>query len=115
CAVITIPRHFDEDVANKSGRLEVKINNVDLDFTDDIRRSVSEAVVQIDAPALASLGEESEAAPARATSTALPAEDVPPATAAGINPYRVEVTETDLRRPDVSSLAYQMVPVLALL
>jgi len=67
----------------------------------------------IDAPDLASLGEESEggahettAPPPIAPDNALPG---------GINPYRVEVVETDLRRPDVPFLAYQMVPVLALL
>ena len=57
CAVITIPEDFDEAVATKNAHLEVAINNVDLDFSDDIRRSVSEAVVEIDAPELASLGE----------------------------------------------------------
>src|ERR1051325_944164 len=56
-AVITIPEGFDEDVATKSATVEARINNVDLDFSDDIRRSVSEAVVRIDAPELASLGE----------------------------------------------------------
>jgi len=106
CAVISIPKSFDTDVARGYGHLEVKLNNVDLDFSDDIRRSVSEAVVMIDAPGLASLGEESEAA----APTAEPVRE-----GGDINPYRVEVVETDLRKPDVSFLAYQMVPVLALL
>lgn len=150
CAVITIPSNFDRAVATRSASLKVEINNVDLDFSDDIRRSVSEAVVAIDAPELASLGEEpgiedEEEAEDEAGSEAgggpasvedgmntptlvrhgsewvlLPeegsrkSEDRIPYVSAG-NPYRVHVVETDLRRPDVSFLAYQMVPVLALL
>ena len=143
CAVITIPEDFDEAVATKSAHLEVRINNVDLDFSDDIRRSVSEAVVRIDAPELASLGEEeapdqedaeeeSEAkdekvgdevsrtmirrgnawivVPDDGDDTEYQGEEI----SAG-NPYLVNVVETDLRSPDISFLAYQMVPVLALL
>ena len=113
CAVIRIPKHFDDDVLRGNAHLEVTINNVDLDFSDDIRRSVSEAVVMIDAPDLASLGEESEGGPHEPTAPPpIAADDALPG---GINPYRVEVVETDLRRPDVPFLAYQMVPVLALL
>jgi ABC-type multidrug transport system permease subunit len=117
CAVIRIPKNFDEDVMNGKSHLEVTINNVDLDFSDDIRRSVSEAVVMIDAPELASLGEESEteghtpAPPPGEGASGAEGGGAP----AGINPYRIEVVETDLRRPDISFLAYQMVPVLALL
>ena len=99
-AVITIPRTFDEDVVQHRARIEVLINNVDLDFSDDVRRSVNEAVVEVDAPSLATLGET----------------DLPPGTVSGVpNPYRIDVAETDLRSPDVSFLAYQIVPVLALL
>jgi len=149
CAVITIPADFDAAVATKSAQLEVTINNVDLDFSDDIRRSVSEAVVNIDAPELASLGEEPDSGeaeegedaetdgeePEAGTSRTLvrrgnewivvqeddDQEDADaespaniPYVAAG-NPYGVKVVENDLRTPDISFLAYQMVPVLALL
>jgi ABC-2 type transport system permease protein len=142
CAVITIPEDFDEAIGKRNARLEVAINNVDLDFSDDIRRSVSEAVVEIDAPELASLGEDAAASAveedeedeaAEAEGAGQPsrtlvrrangwfvvpedggdeykADDVSAA-----NPYLVNVVETDLRTPDVSFLAYQMVPVLALL
>jgi len=142
CAVITIPEDFDEAIANKSAHLEVRINNVDLDFADDIRRSVSEAVVHIDAPELASLGEQpgapDEEEDEEADEGDEEAEDGMSRTlvrrgnawfvvpddggpeykdeerSAG-NPYLVNVVETDLRTPDISFLAYQMVPVLALL
>jgi len=121
CAVITIPKNFDEAAREGDARLRVVINNVDLDFSDDIRRSVSEAVVAIEAPELASLGEGEEDEHAPATpATAADAELDPAADADAIpggarNPYKVDVIETDLRRADVSFLAYQMVPVLALL
>jgi ABC-type Na+ efflux pump permease subunit len=99
-AVITIPADFEARVASHDARVDVRINNVDLDFSDDVRRSVNEAVVEIDAPTLATLGEN----------------DLPPGTVSGLpNPYRVDVAETNLRSPDVSFLAYQVVPVLALL
>jgi ABC-2 type transport system permease protein len=99
-AVVTIPADFDARVATHDAQVRVLVNNVDLDFSDDIRRSVAEAVVEIDAPSLATLGEN----------------DLPPGTVSGFpNPYRVDVAETDLRSPDVSFLAYQVVPVLALL
>jgi ABC-2 type transport system permease protein len=99
-AVITVPADFEEKVATHEARLDILINNVDLDFSDDVRRSVNEAVVEVDAPSLATLGEN----------------DLPPGTVSGIpNPYRIDVAERDLRSPDVSFLAYQIVPVLALL
>jgi ABC-2 type transport system permease protein len=99
-AVITIPADFERRVASRDAVVDVRINNVDLDFSDDVRRSVNEAVVEIDAPSLATLGEN----------------DLPPGTASGLpNPYRVDVAETDVRSPDVSFLAYQIVPALALL
>ncbi|HEX8002103.1 MAG TPA: ABC transporter permease [Mycobacteriales bacterium] len=99
-AVITIPADFEQRVASHRAVVDVKINNVDLDFSDDVRRSVNEAVVEIDAPTLATLGEN----------------DLPPGTVSGLpNPYRVDVAETDVRSPDVSFLAYQIVPALALL
>jgi ABC-type multidrug transport system permease subunit len=99
-AVITIPHDFERRVATHQAVVDVRINNVDLDFSDDVRRSVNEAVVEIDAPTLATLGEN----------------DLPPGTVSGLpNPYRVDVAETDVRSPDVSFLAYQVVPALALL
>ena len=142
CAVITIPEDFDEAIGKRNAHLDVAINNVDLDFSDDIRRSVSEAVVEIDAPELASLGEEPAAAgeeedeedeAAEAAGEGVPSrtlvrhanawfvlpedggEEYRTDDVGTANPYLVNVVETDLRTPDVSFLAYQMVPVLALL
>ncbi len=53
-AVITIPSTFDEEVANGTGKVLLTINNVDFDFSDDIRRSVDRSVVGFDDPALVS-------------------------------------------------------------
>jgi ABC-2 type transport system permease protein len=98
-AVITVPSDFDDQLASHRSVLSVLINNVDLDFADDIRRSVAQAVVEVDAPGLGELGELG----------------LPPGTSTGnANPYRLDVAETDLRSPDVGYLAYQLVPVLAL-
>ena len=133
CAVITVPENFDEAVATRSATVDVAINNVDLDFSDDVRRSVSEAVVAIDAPELASLGkgdgsevddDDDEADEHDTPGAAVPNADTANADGKGGtpvrpvprgNPYRVKVVETDLRYGDVSFMAYQMVPVLALL
>jgi ABC-2 type transport system permease protein len=97
--VVTVPADFDSRLASHSAVVSVLINNVDLDFSDDIRRSVAQAVVEIDAPGLGELGE-----------LGLPAG----VSTGNANPYRIDVAETDLRTPDVGYLAYQLVPVLAL-
>src|SRR4051812_38305336 len=44
-AVIRIPGDFEARVAASTAAVEVLINNVDIDFSDDIRKSVTEAVV----------------------------------------------------------------------
>ena len=53
-AVITIPSTFDAQVANGTGKVLLTINNVDFDFSDDIRRSVDRSVVEFDAQGLVS-------------------------------------------------------------
>jgi hypothetical protein len=53
-AIITIPSTFDQDVANGTGKVLLTINNVDFDFSDDIRRAVDRSVVGFDDPALVS-------------------------------------------------------------
>jgi ABC-type multidrug transport system permease subunit len=99
-AIITVPADFDDRLASHTAVLDVLINNVDLDFSDDIRRSAAQVLVEIDAPGLGELGELG----------------LPPGLSTGnANPYRIDVAETDLRSPDVGYLAYQLVPVLALI
>ncbi len=97
-AVITIPLDFDSTLASGSARVNLKINNIDIDFSDDIRRSVDRSVAQFDAPGLG-LGEnenENENI------------DMP-------NPYLIHVAEDNLRTTNVDFLRYQVIPALVLL
>jgi ABC-2 type transport system permease protein len=114
-AVITIPPGFDAGARAGKGKVDVLINNIDLDFADDIRRSVSEAVVaynenpsEVRADEAGEPGEAAPGAPKEDRSAILGSHF-------HTNPYGVSVDEFDLRHPDTSFLAYQLVPVLALL
>ena len=115
-AVITIPPTFDADVNLGTAKVDVLINNVDLDFADDIRRSVSEAVVAYNADAGHTLDAE-EAAEHGGKAPERPAADASVILGSHFhtNPYGVSAEEVDLRHPDTSFLAYQLIPVLALL
>jgi hypothetical protein len=97
-AIITIPADFESAI--KEGRLatvKLLLNNVDIDFADDIRRSVDRSVAHFDAPALSLEGEHGAR---KDTDT---------------NPYLIDVHEHDLRETNVGWLAYQIVPALVLL
>jgi ABC-2 type transport system permease protein len=98
-AVIVIPPDFDEAVGRGDATLDLTLNNVDIDFGDDIRRSIDRSVAQFDAPSLGAVGERVQG---------LNAEIVP-------NPYRIAVSEDPLRSTNVSFLSYQLIPVLILL
>jgi len=97
-AVIVIPGDFDEQAALGRGRVTVELNNVDIDVSDDIRRSVARSVAELDAPQLSLAGELN----GPSNGLLLP------------NPYRVAVAERDLRRTNVDFLHYQVVPILIL-
>lgn len=98
-AIITIPADFDALVATHNAVLKLKLNNIDIDFADDIRRSVDRSVAQIDAP---QLGEEGELDPNDHYM-------------AQGNPYYISIDEDDLRHTNVDFLHYQVLPVLVLL
>jgi ABC-2 type transport system permease protein len=98
-AVIVIPAVFDQAVAKGEATLDLTLNNVDIDFGDDIRRSIDRSVAQFDAPSLGAVGERVQG---------LNSEVVP-------NPYRIAISEDPLRSTNVSFLSYQLVPVLILL
>jgi ABC-2 type transport system permease protein len=93
-AVITIPSTFDKGVANGTGRVLVTVDNVDFDFSDDIRRSIDRSVVQFDAPSLISGEAVNSSAP---------------------NAYHVTLDEQYLRETDVDWFHYQLVPTFVLL
>jgi len=93
-AVITIPSAFDEGATNGTGRVLLTVNNVDFDFSDDIRRSIDRSVVQFDAPSLISDQAVNSSAP---------------------NAYHVTLEEQYLRETDVDWFHYQLVPTFVLL
>jgi ABC-2 type transport system permease protein len=97
--VIVVPPGFDDAVQAGNAAVDLTLNNVDIDFGDDIRRAVDRSVAEFDAP---QLGASLERAP-RTPGLVIP------------NPYRVDVAEHPLRRTNVTFFRYQTVPVLLLL
>jgi ABC-2 type transport system permease protein len=95
-AVILIPADFDQRAAHHDARVILELNNVDIDFSDDIRRSVARSVAELDDPQLGLLGE----LHGPSEGILLP------------SPYRVAIAERDLRSTNVSFLEYQLVPIL---
>jgi ABC-type multidrug transport system permease subunit len=85
-AVITIPADFTQRVqAHESTPVDVTVNNLNLDFTNDIRRSVPDAITQF----YAAQGSAS--------------------------PVKVTMQEQDLRSRDVDYLQYMVLPTIVLL
>ena len=93
-AVITIPPTFDQEVTNGTGKVLLTINNVDFDFSDDIRRSVDRSIVEFDAPTLVS--------------------DEPINTSLS-NVYHVTLDAQYIRETTVDWEQYQLVPTFVLL
>jgi ABC-2 type transport system permease protein len=100
-AVITIPATFDDQVANGTGQVLLKINNVDFDFSDDIRRSVDRSVVRFNAPTLVS-EEDEDASLFHVAHLAN-------------NVYHVALNPENLRDTTVDWETYQFVPAFVLL
>jgi ABC-2 type transport system permease protein len=98
-AVIVIPKGFDLAVARGRAVVDLTLNNTDIDFSDDVRRSLDRSVAQFDAPQLGSSVE----GKAGHGGLVIP------------NPYRVDLAENDLRKTDVSFETYQVLPVILLL
>ncbi len=97
-AVVVIPPDFDSRVARDGAAVGLTLNNVDSDFSDDIRRTVDRSVAEFDAPQLGLLGELNGA------SQGIVLPDV----------YRVAIAEHNLRQTTVDFLRYNLVPVLVL-
>jgi ABC-type transport system involved in multi-copper enzyme maturation permease subunit len=96
-AIIIIPADFDQKVVTRSARLQVILNNVDIDFSDDIRRSVDRSVGRFDGLQVTA-GADTTGGPAAST-----------------HPYHVIIDEHTLRTTDVDFLRYQVLPVFILL
>lgn len=98
-AIIVVPENFDHAVARSSAVVDLYLNNIDIDLSDDIRRSVTRTAAEFDAPQLGLLGE----LHGPSEGTLMP------------NPYRVAVAEHDLRDTNVSFLQYQVIPIVILI
>jgi len=97
--IIVVPATFDDNLRKADATVDLYLNNVNIDISDDIRRSVTRSVAEFDAPQLGLLGElhgPSEGA-------LLP------------NPYRVAIAEHDLRETEISFLQYQVIPIIVLI
>ena len=88
-AIITIPSDFDEKVENGTAKVDLLLNNVDIDFADDIRRSVDRSVAHFDAPILSP----NDAEEAEQEFDLMQQ-----------NPYRIMIDEHDLRETNVEWL-----------
>jgi ABC-2 type transport system permease protein len=90
-AVITIPSNFDAAFdSHKPDPVNIHINNLNLDFTNDLRRSLPAAIAEF----YASKNNHNE----------------------GISgPIRIHVKETDSRGQDIELLRFELVPNLVLL
>lgn len=85
-AVIVIPADFTQRFeAHESSPVEVTINNLNIDFTNDIRRAVPDAITQFYA--------------AQGSSS----------------PIAVHIREQDLRDSDVQLFEYEVIPTLVLI
>ena len=99
-AIIKVPSDFDQNVQKGMGKVHLILNNVDIDFADDIRRSVDRSVAHFHAPILS---------PHDAEGAGQKFELDKP------NPYRILIDEHDLRETNVEWLHYQVIPALVLL
>src|SRR6476659_9488067 len=89
-AVITIPNNFDEDYnAKKSDPITIHINNLNLDFTNDLRRSLPAAITEFYADKTGSN--------------------------ANTSPIQIHIKETDMRTQDIDLMRFELVPNLVLL
>jgi ABC-2 type transport system permease protein len=96
-AIITIPKNFDDVVYTSGANIYLTINNVDIDFADDLRRTVERSASSFDAPQVGM------PEPDKRDDRIRP------------NPYLVTIFEKDLRVTNVSFLNYQIIPVFILL
>jgi ABC-type multidrug transport system permease subunit len=85
-AILTIPANFTQAVeAHQPAHIEVQINNLNTDFTNDIRRAVPDAITQFYQQQ------------------------------GGGSPIQVTLQEQNLRRQDIQLFQYSAMPLLVLL
>src|SRR6476661_6670679 len=89
-AVISIPSGFDTAYnTHKPDPVKIHINNLNLDFTNDLRRSLPAAITEFYADRTSNNGSTS--------------------------PIQIHVKETDLRTQDIDLLRFELVPNMVLL
>jgi ABC-type multidrug transport system permease subunit len=96
-AVITIPSNFDAAFdSHRPDPVTIHINNLNLDFTNDLRRSLPAAITEFYADKNNhNLGSGN--------------------TSSSSTPIRIDIKETDLRQQDIELLKFELVPNLVLL
>lgn len=93
-AVIIIPSNFDTAYnAHKSDPVTIHINNLNLDFTNDLRRSLPAAISEFYSGTRDDENNKNH----------------------DNNPIKIHVKETDLRKQDVDLLRFEIVPNMVLL
>jgi ABC-2 type transport system permease protein len=108
-AIITVPGNFDNEVFSDAAQLDLTLNNIDIDFSDDIRRAVDRSAAQFNAPQLGLAGElddESNTTGGNMNQIIQPPQQ---------NPYKIAIEEQNLRQTNVSFLNYQVIPAYILL
>jgi ABC-type transport system involved in multi-copper enzyme maturation permease subunit len=120
-AVITVPRDFDEKFErSQPAQIKLLLNNVDIDFADDIRRSVDRSVYRFNLQRNKAPGTEELAAIRKMEgkeTAGLEARELEllRRLSSGENPYLIKIDEHDLRSTNVQWLNYQVIPALVLL
>jgi ABC-2 type transport system permease protein len=99
-AVITIPSNFDIAFnAHKSNPVTIHINNLNLDFTNDLRRSLPAAISEF----YSTTQGNNNTIINNNNNTNIN------------NPIKIHVKETDLRKQDIDLLRFEIVPNMVLL
>jgi ABC-type multidrug transport system permease subunit len=99
-AVITIPSNFDAAFdSHRPDPVTIHINNLNLDFTNDLRRSLPAAITEFYADKNNHNLGSGNTSSSSSSST----------------PIRIEIKETDLRQQDIELLKFELVPNLVLL
>ena len=103
-AVITIPSNFDTNLKyHKPDPVSIHINNLNLDFTNDLRRSLPAAITDFYESHNNSSNNE---VVKRNSSTTMISTS---------SPIQIKIKEKDLRQHDVDLLRFELVPNLVLL
>jgi ABC-2 type transport system permease protein len=103
-AVITIPSNFDTNLKNhKPDPVSIHINNLNLDFTNDLRRSLPAAIT--DFYESHNISSNNEVVKRKSSTTMITTS----------YPIQIQIKEKDLRQHDVDLLRFELVPNLVLL